>query len=116
MDIWKENVLKDLEEGVREYEFVREFLAAIKKEFGEEEEESVKVAELKKLEQRERIIEEFVQKFKRTAKESRYEERSLVKKFKRGINEIIRRKLMEAEKPPLSIEQWYKYATYLDRH
>jgi len=105
VDIWKENVLEDLEEGVREYEFVRDFLAAIKKEFGEEEEELVKVAELKRLEKRERIIEDFVQKFKRTAKESRYEERSLVKKFKRVINGMIRRKLIEAEKPPLSIKQ-----------
>jgi len=33
-DIWKENVLEDLEEGVLEYKSVGEFLAAIKKEFG----------------------------------------------------------------------------------
>ena len=59
-DIWKENVLEDLEERVLEYESVGEFLAAIKKEFGEGEEESVKVAELKKLEQGGRMIEEFV--------------------------------------------------------
>ena len=49
-DIWKENVLEDLKERVLEYESVGEFLAAIKKEFGGEEEELVKVAELKKLE------------------------------------------------------------------
>jgi len=40
----------------------------------------------------------------------------LIEEFKRGINEIIRRKLMEAERLPTSIEQWYKYATNLDRH
>jgi len=34
-----------------EYETVREFLADIRKEFGGENEESVKVAELKRLEQ-----------------------------------------------------------------
>jgi len=45
-DVWKENVLEDLEEGVLEYESVGEFLAAIKKEFGGGEEELVKVAEL----------------------------------------------------------------------
>ena len=33
-DIWKENVLEDLEEEVLEYKSVGEFLAAIKKEFG----------------------------------------------------------------------------------
>jgi len=46
-----------------EYESVGEFLVAIKKEFGEGDEELVKVAELKKLEQEERMMEEFVQEF-----------------------------------------------------
>jgi len=55
-DIWKENVLEDLEEGVLEYESVGEFLAAIKKEFRGGKEESVKVVELKRLEQERRII------------------------------------------------------------
>jgi len=44
--------LEDLEEG--------EFLAAIKKEFGRGKEQSVKVVELKRLEQEERIIKKFV--------------------------------------------------------
>jgi len=46
-----------------EYESVGGFLIAIKKEFGEGDEELVKVAELKKLEQEERMMEEFVQEF-----------------------------------------------------
>ena len=29
---------------------------------------------------------------------------------------MIRRKLIKVEKPPTSIEQWYKYATNLDRY
>jgi len=36
--------------------------------------------------------------------------------FKKGMNETIRRKLMEAERSSTSIEQWYEYATNLDRH
>jgi len=59
-DVWKENVLEDLEEEVLEYKLVGEFLVAIKKEFGGGEEESVKVAELKKLEQEGKTMEEFV--------------------------------------------------------
>jgi len=59
-DVWKENILEDLEEGELEYKSVEEFLAVIKKEFGGEEEELVKVAELKRLEQGERTIEKFV--------------------------------------------------------
>ena len=59
-DIWKENVLENLKEGELEYESVGEFLVAIKKEFEEGEEELVKVAELRRLEQGGKIIEEFM--------------------------------------------------------
>ena len=100
MDIWKDNILENLEEGILEYKSVEEFLAGIKKEFGEGEEESVKVVESKKLEQGEKMIEEFIQEFKRAVKEYGYEERLLVEKFKRRMNGAIRRKLMEAEWPP----------------
>ena len=65
----------------------------------------MKVAELKRIEQGGKTIEKFVQKFKRTAKESGYQDRVLVEKFKRGMNEGIRRKLIEVERPPSSIEQ-----------
>ena len=40
----------------------------------------------------------------------------MVEEFKRGMNGGIRRKLMEAENPPASIEQWYRRATALDRN
>jgi len=36
---------------------------------------------------------------------SEYERRALVEKFKREMNEMIRRKLMEAERLSASIEQ-----------
>ena len=55
-----------------EYEIAEEFLADIKKEFGGEDEETVKVAELKRLEQRERTMKEFVQEFRRVARDSGY--------------------------------------------
>ena len=43
-----------------EYEIAEEFLTSLKKEFGGGEEESVKVVELRKLEQGGKTIEEFV--------------------------------------------------------
>ena len=96
-DVWKENVMEDLEEGALEYESVEEFLIAIKKEFGGGEKESVKVAKLKKLEQGERMMEEFVQEFRKAARGSRYEGCSLIEEFKEGMNATIRRRLMEVE-------------------
>ena len=61
-------------------------------------------------------MEEFIQEFKRAARGSGYEGWPLVEEFKRGINGGIRRKLMEAENPPTSIENWYRRVTALDRN
>ena len=115
-DVWKENVMEEIEAGEVEYESAEEFLACLKKEFGGGEEEAVKVAELRRVEQRGKTMEEYVQEFKRIARDSGYERRPLVEEFKRGMNGGIRRKLMEAENPPASIEQWYRRATALDRN
>jgi len=115
-DVWKENVIEELESGEVEYELVEEFLTSLKKEFGRGEEESVKAAELRKLEQGGKTMEEFVQEFRRVARGSGYERRLLIEEFKRGMNGGIRRKLMEAENLPASIEQWYRRTMALDRN
>ena len=115
-DIWKENIIEELESGEVKYELAEEFLIGLKKEFGGGEEESVKVVELRKLEQGGKTMDKFMQEFKRVARGSGYEGRPLIEEFKRGINGGIRRKLIEAENLPASIEQWYKRATALDRN
>ena len=116
MDVWKENVMEELEAGEVEYESVEEFLTILIKEFGGGEEESMKAAELRKMEQGGRTMEEYIQEFKRAARGSRYKGWPLIEEFKRGMNGGIRRKLMEAENLPTSIEQWYRRATALDRN
>ena len=115
-DVWKENVIEELKTGEVEYELAEEFLISLKKEFGEGEKESIKVAELRKLEQGGRTMEEFIQEFKRAARGSGYEGRPLIEEFKQGMNGGIRRKLMEAENLPISIEQWYRRVMALDRN
>jgi len=93
-------MLENLEGRLLEYETVGEFLADIKKEFGGGEEELAKAAELQRLEQENKTMEEFVQEFRRTARGSGYEEYSLIEEFKWGISGAIRRKLIEAEQQP----------------
>jgi len=53
VDVWKENVMKELEAGEVEYENIEEFLTSLKREFrgGEE---AVKAGELRKMEQGEK--------------------------------------------------------------
>jgi len=108
--------LEDLESEKAEFGSMREFLLELRKNFGEEDEKLVKVAELKRIKQGGRTMEEFVQEFQRVASDSEYKERALVEEFKKGISGVIKRKLMEAEKLPTSIEQWYECATNLDRY
>ena len=59
-DMWKKNIMDKLESGEVEYKSVEEFLTCLKKEFGREEEKSVKAAELRKMEQGGKMMEEYV--------------------------------------------------------
>ena len=115
-DVWKENIMEELESGEIEYKTAEEFLMSLKKEFRGGEDKSVKVVELRKLEQGGRTMEEFMQKFKRATRGSRYEGRLLIEEFKRGMNGGIRRKLIEMENLPVFIKQWYKRAMALNRN
>jgi len=90
-------LLEDLEVG--------EFLLELRKEFGGGDEESVKVVKLKKIEQGGKMMEEFVQEFRRVARGSGYQGKVLVEEFKRRMNRGIKRKLIEVERPPSSIKQ-----------
>jgi len=83
-DVWKENVMEEIEVGEVEYESAEEFLTGLKKEFGGGEEELMKAAELRKLEQGGKTMEEFVQEFKQATRGSGYEGRPLVEEFKQG--------------------------------
>ena len=47
-DIWKENVMEELEAGKVEYKIAEKFLMSLKKKFGREE-EAVKAVKLRKL-------------------------------------------------------------------
>ena len=88
-DIWKENILENLEAENLEYGTIEEFLEVLKKEFGGRDNKTMKIAELKKVKQEDRTIEEFMQEFKRVSKSSKYKERPLIKEFKQGMNRII---------------------------
>lgn len=80
--VWEKNILENLESENLEYEIAEEILANLRKEFRGKDKETVKVAKLKKLEQERKIMEAFVQEFRRAAKRSSYEKRLLIEEFK----------------------------------
>ena len=72
VDIQKENIIENLKSRELEFVIVEEFFVNSKKEFSSKNNKTMKVVELKKLEQRSKTIEKFVQKFRRATKRSRY--------------------------------------------
>jgi len=115
-EIWKDNVLDEITKGTSTVNTEEELFTKIQQEFGEFDEESRKVDELRVLEQGGRTVDEYVQEFRRAARGSGYEGRALVEEFKRGLNGTIRRRLAKAETPPTNITQWQERAVQLDRN
>ena len=84
---------------------MQSFCQILKEEFGRDNDKTMKVVELKKVEQKSETMEEFMQEYRRVAKESGYKRRSLIEEFKQGINRVIQQKLIKAKRPLRSIEQ-----------
>ena len=97
--------MDELAKGESEVELAEQLFAKIRNDFGETSEEERKIEQLKTIEQKGRICNEYVQEFKKIARGSGYEGRPLIEEFKRGLNGAIRRKLAKAEEPPTTIEE-----------
>jgi len=68
-----------------EFSMVGDILTNLKQEFRNRNNKLVKIVKLKKVDQEGKMIKEYIQKLKRRTRMSRYEERPLIKKFKRGL-------------------------------
>jgi len=115
-EVWKENVLEERRQEMSTVETVEELFTKMREEFGEFDEESRKVDELRTLEQGGWTCDKYVQIFKKISRGSGYEERPLIEEFKRGLSGNIRRRLAEAEAPPATIEEWWERLVRLDRN
>ena len=115
-EVWKENMLEERRQGVSGVETVEELFTKMREEFGEFDEESRKIDKLRLLEQGGQTCDEYVQIFKKTSRGSGYEGQPLIEEFKRGLNRNIRRRLAEAELPPVTIDEWWERWVRLDRN
>jgi len=97
--------MENLESRSLSYPMVGEFLLDLKEEFDRRDNETMKMAKLKKVEQESKTIEEFIQEFRRAVRESGYERQPLIEEFKSEINEVIRKKLIEAKRSLRIIDQ-----------
>jgi len=85
-------------------------------DFGEMLEEERKTEQLRTIEQGRRTCNEYVQEFKKVARESGYERRPLIEEFKRELNGAIRRKLAKVKELLTTIGEWQERAVRLDRN
>jgi len=115
-EAWKDNLLNELTKEESEVESVEQLFTKIRNDFGETLEEERKIEQLRTIEQGGRTCDKYVQEFKKVTRGSSYEGRSLIEKFKRGLNGAIRRKLAEAEEPPTTIREWQERVVRLDRN
>jgi len=116
VEAWKDNLLDKLAKEESEIETVEILFKKIRDEFGKTSEKERKIKQLRTIEQEGRTCDEYVQEFKKVARRSSYKGRSLIEEFKRGLNRVIRRKLVEAEALPTTIGEWQKRAVRLDRN
>jgi len=112
-EAWKDNLMDELAKEESEVELVEQLFTKIRNDFGETSEEEKKIEQLQMIEQGERTYDEYVQDFKKIAKRSGYERRSLIEEFKRGLNRAIKRKLAEAEELLITIGEWQERAIRL---
>ena len=98
-EVWKNNLLDELSKGELEVETVEELFSKIRNKFGKTVEEERKIEQLRTIKQGGRICNEYVQEFKKIARESSYERWPLIEEFKRGLSGVLRRKLAKAESP-----------------
>ena len=115
-EAWKDNLLNELAKEESEVESVEQLFTKIRNDFGETLEEERKIEQLRTIKQGGRTCDKYVQEFKKVTRGSSYEGRSLIEKFKRGLNGAIRRKLAEAEEPPTTIREWQERVVRLDRN
>jgi len=115
-EAWKDNLIDELAKGESEVETAEQLFSKIRNDFGETSEEKRKIEQLRTIEQGNRTYDEYVQEFKKVARGSGYEGRSLIEEFKRGLSGVLRRKLAEEEEPPTTIGEWQERAVRLDRN
>ena len=74
--------MEDLKNNSLVFVTVEEFLTSLRQKFREKDNKIMKVAELKKVKQKNKTIKKFVQEFRKVAKKSEYKKKPLIKELK----------------------------------
>ena len=114
---WRENMIAKYEDFMDDTkpETVEELFQLIKHDFGDLDEVATKIGKLRTMIQGELTCEKHVQHFKKTARGTGYEGHALIEEFKRSLSSALRRRILEGDVIPTTINGWFERATRLDR-
>jgi len=102
--------------GESEVETVEELFCKMRNEFGKTKKKERKIEQLRIIEQEGKTYNEYVQEFKKVARESGYKRQPLIEEFKRGLSGVLKRKLAKVKTFPSIIEEWQEKVVRLDRN
>src|ERR1700724_3563455 len=90
-------------------------LREVQAKFGDMDKQSTMSLKIRTMMQGEKHADEHVQDFEKAALEAEYYGKPLITEFKRSLNVGLRRRLMELDPLPQTIEGWYQAAIKFDR-
>ena len=112
---WRDNLLEQIAADDPTVPVtVEQLYQDIKTDFGDTDEQSSKISELRMMTQGTHTCEEHMQKFKKVARGTGYQGQALVEEFKQSLNAGLRKRLMEADEVPNTIDDWYRRSVKLD--
>jgi len=112
---WRDYIVALMYKGQQSFSTSDELLKEIDRKFGDTDKRTTQSLKIRTIQQGDRSADEHVQEFEKAALEAGYEGYPLVVEFKRLLNSGLRRRLMELQPMPVTIQQWYDKAITMDR-
>ena len=89
-------------------------LREVQVKFGDMDKQMTMFLKIRTMMQGDKPVDEHVQEFEKAAMEAEYEEKPLIAEFKQSLNVGLRRRLMELDPLPQTINKWYEVAIKFD--
>jgi len=102
---WRDYVVVLMYKGQQSFSMSDKLLKEINQKFGDMDKRTTQLLKIRTIQQRDRLVDEHIQKFEKAALEAGYEGYPLVVEFKHLLNAGLQRRLTELQPMPVTIEQ-----------
>jgi len=111
---WRDYIVTLIYKGQQSFSTSDELLKEIDQKFRDMDKRTTQLLKIRTIQQGDRSADEHVQEFEKAALEAGYEGCPLVVGFECSLNSGLRRRLMELQPMPVTIQQWYDEAIMMD--